>query len=243
MNSDNRTILITGGTRGIGRSLVDHYLKRGWKVISTGRTETSVSEGKKRQPQVEWHACDLARPEQRAAFAEAIGDRDLNVVIHNASIQQARDYFEPFEEEYSETEETEINFLAPIDLTRRLLANVLGPRGHLVYITSGLAIAPKQSSPIYCANKSGLRTFTKSFRQQALMHNTGVRVTEAIMTLVDTDMTRGRGKGKISPDEAAHQVARGIEKCVDEIHVGKVKILMFLRRLMPNFAEQILIKV
>lgn len=243
MAQDKKNVLITGGTRGIGKALVEHYVSSGWSVISTGRSEETISVAKEAHPDAQWLACDMAVPSQRAMFSEKLADIPLDLIIHNAGIQQARDYFKPDEESYSVSEETEINFLAPIELTRSFMSNVKKTGGHLVYITSGLAIAPKQSSPIYCANKAGLRTFVKSLRQQSIMHNSGVLVTEVIMALVDTDMVRGRGKGKITPAEAARQITEGIEKRSDEIHIGKVKGLMFLRKLMPNLAERLLIKL
>ena len=243
MAKNKKTVLITGGTRGIGKALVEHYDNCNWYVISTGRSEDSIKTVKEIYPSVKWFACDMAISSQRTRFSEQLFDTPLHLVIHNAGIQQARDFFKPEEESYLVKEETEINFLAPIELTRSLMGNVKKTRGHLVYITSGLAIAPKQSSPIYCANKAGIRTFVKSLRQQSIMHNSGVLVTEVIMALVDTDMTRGRGKGKISPREAARQITEGIEKRSKEIHIGKVKGLMFLRKLMPNLAERLLIKL
>ena len=243
MAQDKKNVLITGGTRGIGKALVDYYINNGWSVISTGRSEETIGEAKEAQPSVQWLACDMAVPSQRAVFSEKLADKPLDLIIHNAGIQQARDYFKPGDELYSVSEETEINFLAPVELTRSLMGNIKNSGSHLVYITSGLAIAPKQSSPVYCANKAGLRTFVKSLRQQSIMHNSGLLVTEVIMALVDTDMTRGRGKGKISPEEAAHQIIEGIDKRSEEIHIGKVKGLMFLRKLMPNLAERLLIKL
>lgn len=243
MKQDKKTVLVTGGTRGIGKALVEHYVSKGYFVISTGRSEETVRTAKKVYPNVQWLACDMAIPSQRARFSEQLVDRSLDLIIHNAGIQQARDYFKPTEELYSITDETEINFLAPVALTRYLMDNIKKTKGHLVYITSGLAIAPKQSSPVYCANKAGLRTFVKSLRQQSIMHNSEILVTEVIMALVDTDMTRGRGKGKITPAEAARQITEGIEKRSKEIHIGKVKGLMFLRKLVPNLAERLLIKL
>jgi len=243
MEQNKKTVLITGGTRGIGKALVEYYVSHGDCVISTGRSEETVSAMKKSYPEVRWLACDMALPVQRASFSKQLENTPLDLIIHNAGVQQARDYFEPKEEFYSINEETEINFLAPVELTRSLMGNIKKTGGHLVYITSGLAIAPKQSSPIYCANKAGLRTFVKSLRQQSIIHHSNVLVTEVIMALVDTDMTKGRGKGKITPKEAARQITAGIAKSSEEIHIGKVKILMFLRKLMPNLAERLLIKL
>ncbi|VAW83944.1 PROBABLE OXIDOREDUCTASE PROTEIN(EC:1.-) [hydrothermal vent metagenome] len=243
MTQDKKTVLVTGGTRGIGKALVDSYVRSDWHVIATGRSEETIITAQKTYPSVQWIACNMAIPSERSRFSKQLEDTPLDLIIHNAGIQQARNYFKPMEESYSVTNETEINFLAPVELTRSLMDNIKKTAGHLVYITSGLAIAPKQSSPIYCANKAGLRTFVKSLRQQSIMYDSGVLVTEVIMALVDTDMTRGRGKGKILPTEAARQITKGIEKRCKEIHIGKVKGLMLLRKLMPNLAEQMLIKL
>jgi len=243
MAQDKKTVLVTGGTRGIGKALVEYYVSKACCVISTGRSEETIRTAKEAYPTVQWLACDMAIPSQRTRFSEQLVNTSLDLIIHNAGIQQARDYFKPTEEAYSITEETEINFLAPVELTGSLMDNIKKTKGHLVYITSGLAIAPKQSSPVYCANKAGLRTFVKALRQQSVMHNSDILVTEVIMALVDTDMTQGRGKGKITPVEAARQITEGIEKRSKEIHIGKVKGLMFLRKLMPNLAERLLIKL
>ncbi len=243
MAQNKKTVLVTGGTRGIGKALVEHYVSRGYCVISTGRSEETMGVAKSAYPDVQWFACDMAVPAERAKFSDALAEKPLHLIIHNAGIQQARDYFKPKDEPYSVNEETQINFLAPVELTRSLMSNVKKTGGHLVYITSGLAIAPKQSSPVYCANKAGLRSFVKSLRQQSIMHNSNVLVTEVIMAMVDTDMTRGRGKGKITSAQAAHQITAGIKKRSEEIHIGKVKSLMLLRKLMPNRAERLLIKL
>jgi uncharacterized oxidoreductase len=72
----------------------------------------------------------------------------------------------------------------------------------IVNVTSGLALAPKQSAPVYCAAKAGLRSFTKSLRYQERARAPHVRVVEVLPPLVDTDMTRGRGRGKMSREPA-----------------------------------------
>ena len=60
------------------------------------------------------------------------------------------------------------------------------------------------------------------------------------MALVDTGMTAGRGRGKISPAKAARGVLRGIERGEDEIWIGKTKLLRVLNRLSPRLVERIM---
>lgn len=236
-----KTVLITGGTRGVGQALVDVYLEQGFEIVATGTSENSVGLARERYPDVEWHTLNMAQASSIRCFAAQLGSRKLDIVIHNAGVQQLRNLFDPAQERLSVEEETTVNFIGPITLTQALFQNVAQCGGTWIFVTSGLAIAPKQSAPIYCANKAGLRVFCKAFNGQVKQYNGDVRVCEAILPLVDTDMTKGRGKGKISPLQAAKEIARGAQKGKKEIYVGKVKLFMRIRSLFPNFIENILL--
>jgi len=83
---DKKTVLITGGTRGIGKALVEHYVNRGYWVIATGRSEETVSAAQKAHPNVQWLACNMALPAQRTRFSEQLSDTPLDLIIHNAGI-------------------------------------------------------------------------------------------------------------------------------------------------------------
>ncbi len=238
----HKTVLITGGTRGIGKALVQHYCNHGYKVIATGSSEQSMENSRIAFEDVRWLVCNLKCVVSIEKFAMALGDQPLHMVIHNAGVQQSRDLFVAGDETIDIEDETMINFTGPIMLTRLLFDNVQRVSGTWVFVTSGLAIAPKQSSPIYCANKAGLRAFCKSFNGQIKLHNSDIKVCEAIMPLVDTDMTQGRGKGKISPQQAAQEIFDGAAKGKKEIHIGKIRILMKIRSLFPNLIENIMLK-
>lgn len=237
-----KTVLITGGTRGIGRALVTHYLNNHYHVFATGSSEKSMAKSRLSFPNVDWIKCDLKSVQSIEEMAKALSEQSFDIVIHNAGVQQARDLFNVNEEAITIEDETMINFTAPILLTRLLFDNVLRVSGTWVFVTSGLAIAPKQSSPIYCANKAGLRTFCKSFNGQIALHNSQVNVCEAVMPLVDTEMTQGRGKGKISAQQAAQEIFVGAAKGKKEIHIGKMRMVMIARSLFPNFIENIMHK-
>ena len=55
-------------------------------------------------------------------------------------------------------------------------------------------------------------------------------------------MTRGRGKGKITPEQAAEEIVAGALKGQAEIKVGKMRAVMLLRKLFPNTIENIMLK-
>ncbi len=237
-----KTILITGGTRGIGRALAEQYLARGFAVIATGSTPRSVDQARTALPQIDWQVCDLREQADLAALCQHIGRRALDRVVHNAGVQQARNWFSPGGEAISIEDETRINFTAPVLLTRALFDNVHSAHGRWIFITSGLAIAPKQSAAVYCANKAALRVFCKSLNGQIAVTGSPIKVCEAILPLVDTAMTQGRGRGKISPEQAAAEIIRGAERGLAEIYVGKVRWLMRLRAFWPNGAENLMIR-
>lgn len=235
--------LVTGGTRGIGRALVEGLLQRGARVTATGRNAASLEAARTALPQVQWIASDLADAGARAALAAQLTPAGLSLVIHNGGVQQLRRFDEAGDDEaISVQQEVDVNLVAPIDLSRRLLpALAAQPQAALVFISSGLALAPKQSSPVYCASKAGLRSFAKALRAQQRLAARPVRVIEALPPLVDTDMTRGRGRGKLSAEAAARQILDGIAAGRSEIDVGATRWLRALMRLSPAWGERLMI--
>ena len=233
----SRRVLVTGGTRGIGAALVEALLARGDCVVATGRTAASMAEARVRWPTVQWEALDLAQPVAWPAWLEGLGAERFDLVILNAGIQVLRDFTDPGEGELAIEEELRVNLAAPMAMARALPA-VLAPGATVVFVTSGLALAPKRSSPVYCASKAGLRSFTKSLRAQ--WEPLGWNVTEALPPLVDTDMTRGRGSRKMSARDAARQMLDGIDAGRDEIDIGATRLLRALLRLSPALGERIM---
>jgi uncharacterized oxidoreductase len=233
----SRRVLVTGGTRGIGASLVQALLVRGDRVVATGRTAASVAEAASRWPTVHWHVLDLSTPINWPTWLDSLGGERLDLVILNAGIQVLRDFTDPDDDEIGIEEELRVNLAAPMAMARALPA-VLAPAATVVFVTSGLALAPKRSSPVYCASKAGLRSFTKSLRAQwaAL----GWNVVEALPPLVDTDMTRGRGTRKISAEATALQLLAGVDAGRDEIDIGATRLLRALVRLSPALGERVM---
>lgn len=241
-----KTVLVTGGTRGIGQQMVRQLIQAGARVVSTGQSTGSVASARNASPTAEWIACDLADSRSRAALLEALQQHALDVVIHNAGVQQERAWAGTpglvDSVEISVAREIDINLMAPIELTRQLLpALALRPDARIVFVTSGLALAPKSASPVYCATKAGLRSFAKALRGQLRACGSSIQVIEALPPLVDTDMTRGRGKGKISAEAAARKILAGVAAGRPEVDVGMTRLLRAIMRLSPALGETIMI--
>jgi uncharacterized oxidoreductase len=160
-------------------------------------------------------------------------------LINNAGLQQLLDFREGGVTAEAIEREIATNLTAPIELTRLLLPALRErPEAMILNITSGLAVVPKASAPIYCATKAALRSFSKSLRWQ--LEGTSVRVVEALPPLVDTAMTTGRGTNKLTATECARLILRGVSRGHREIPVGQTRLLMALSRLSPALAEGVM---
>ncbi len=106
----------------------------------------------------------------------------------------------------------------------------------IVNVSSALGLVPKMQAPVYCGTKAGIHIFSKSLRYQL----DKVKVFEIIPALVDTEMTAGRGKGKISPQQLADEFIRAFKKNLYEVSIGKVKLLKIINRIGPRLADKIM---
>ena len=168
MQLEENTILITGGTSGIGLALAGLLQKQN-TVIVCGRNPKHIEKTRGLYPRLHVWTCDLADSNSRARLAERVQREfpELNLLINNAGIQHTLDFTEPANHCALITEEITINLTAQIDLVDRLLPLLLSrPAAAVVNITSALALTPKQSAPVYCATKAAMRNFTRALRYQ-----------------------------------------------------------------------------
>lgn len=242
---EGKRVVLTGPTRGIGRALAEQLVSRGAVVLGVARPSAALD-----RVAAELGAgfvplpCDLADPVARAALlADLTGPlAPVDALINNAGIQVNRDYLTEDPQGVGDeiAAEVAVNLIAPLHLAAAL-APYLAARpdgGVVLNITSALALVPKRSAPVYCATKAGLQSFTTALRYQA--EGSGLRVVEGVMALVDTDMTAGRGRGKITAEQAAAEVLAGLENRQPRIWVGKTRALRLIHRLAPGLAARIL---
>lgn len=232
----NKTILITGGTSGIGRELVRLLAPCNHLIIVIGRNSERLKRVEQAHANVHTYACSLDDgPSLRCRLTEIITEYpNISVVVNNAGIQVTPTFLDDDFCFDSIAEEIITNLTAPVCLSALMLPSMLKLNEPCAFIniTSGLALFPKRESAVYCATKAGLRNFSKSFRYQ--LEPTKIAVHEAVLPLVDTPMTRGRGSNKISAAEVARAIIKGVERDKAEIYVGKARLLPLLSRLCPS---------
>ena len=183
-----RTVLVTGGTSGIGLALARRFAAAGSRVVVCGRRADRLREIEEAEPRVRGIASDLAdEAARRALVAKVTADMpELDVLVNNAGIQRRMDL--PREQDAAGIrEEIAINLEAPIHLATLLLPRFLArPYAAIVNVTSGLAFTPLARVPVYCATKAALHSFTLSLRRQ--LEGTAVDVVEIAPPAVDTDL-------------------------------------------------------
>ena len=218
-----------------GRESVWH-----WQIVC-GRNVKKLEAVQKEHPTLFTFPCDITSEQDQQGLVEHITQKypKLNILVNNAGIQHNYDFADTKSHIEVIEEEVNINLLAQLKLTDRFLPILMGsPNAAVVNITSALALVPKQSAPVYCATKAAMHNFTKALRYQ--LERTPIKVFEIIPPLVDTEMTKGRGKGKMTPEALATEALRGIESNKYEIQIGKTKILFALNRLLPSVAKRII---
>jgi short-subunit dehydrogenase involved in D-alanine esterification of teichoic acids len=229
------TVLITGGTSGIGLALAKQFLAVKNTVIITGRSAAKLAAVRDHLPTV---ITELADMTDRRALEQLAGTYgDVNILINNAAIQHNYDLADPNIPVEQIDQELDTNLVGPLVLTKLFLPQLLRKSAAaIVNISSGLAVVPKQSAPVYCGSKAALHIFTQALRWQ--LEGSSVRVFEVIPPLVDTAMTRGRGSGKTTPEAVVAEFWTDFARDHYEMRIGKTKLLFALHRLLPRMAER-----
>lgn len=189
MKITGNTILITGGTSGIGLGLALRLHEAGNSVIVAGRRENLLDEITAAHPDVDALVLDVEDPDSiaRARDTLAVSHPDLNVLINNAGIMLQESVLDPAGLETAE-KHVMINLLGTIRMTYAFLPQLVRtPDAAVINVTSSLAFVPFPITPTYSATKAALHSFSQSLRIQLAAH-TGIQVIEIIPPSVRTTL-------------------------------------------------------
>jgi uncharacterized oxidoreductase len=233
--------LVTGASSGIGRALSLRLADHGVRVIALGRQQRALDELAATNALITPVCADLSQIAELQALSRQLirTHPDLGCIIHNAGIQCNLRFDDEASTTHSIQHEVDTNLVAPLVLTRALLAHLQSqPQAWIVNVTSGLGYVPKSTSAVYCATKAALHLFTQGLQVQ--LRGTDVHAVEAVMPLVDTPMTAGRGSGKLSADEAARQIIAGLQSGRNTLWIGKAKAVPWLMRIAPGVLRRVM---
>jgi len=229
MNLSNNTVLITGGSTGIGLAMAEQYLNAGSKVIICARKQEKLDEAKKKFPALSTYLCDVMDKTQREALAQkVISDfPGLNILVNNAGVQRQNNFVKGVDMT-SVAEEIETNFMAYVHFSALFIPHLMSkPAAAIVNVGSGLGFVPIARMPVYCATKAAVHSFSWSLRHQ--LKDSSVKVFEIIPPIVDTDLDHGTRPASfrgMPVGDFINQVMPGIESNTFEIAVGMSKGLV-----------------
>lgn len=238
MNLSGNTILITGGSSGLGLEMSKRFLELGNKVIICSRSSEKLNQTKKLLPKVITYQCDISEKEQCEKLIEWIESNHagINIIINNAAIVNKTSFVNDKDIINKLYDEVNTNFIAPICLIKLLYPVLLkNENPSIINITTGLAYVPRAAYPFYNATKAGLHSFTQVLRYQ--LNDSPVKIFEVLFPVVDTPWHKGNPpKIAITPQKAVAEMLSGLDKNKTEIRVGAVKLLYFLHKIAPKFA-------
>jgi NAD(P)-dependent dehydrogenase (short-subunit alcohol dehydrogenase family) len=201
MQIRGRTALVTGASRGLGRTFVAALLDRGAeKVYAAARTPESVAAARDRfGDRVVPVELDVTVAEDRRAVAESCGDLDL--LVSNAGLAPSGRVLDTDEAVCRET--FEVNVFGPLALVQALAPGLRQRHGGVLFVNSVTGLVVSRSSPVYGASKAAARMLALALREQLAAD--GVVVTTSHPGFIDTDMAAEVPYPKASPDEVVER--------------------------------------
>jgi NAD(P)-dependent dehydrogenase (short-subunit alcohol dehydrogenase family) len=205
MTLADKTILVTGAGRGLGKALVDEALSRGAHTVYAGTRQPLTHPDERVTPLT----LDVTNAEQIAAAAETVGS--LDILINNAGIYG----YEDVADRAALERQLGVNLFGPYGVIQALVPRLVESKGAIVNVLSLAAVAAVPISPAYSISKAAAFSLTQSLR--ATLAGQGVDVHAVLPGPVDTDMVRDLDIPKASPQSVARAILDGLAKGEEEI--------------------------
>jgi uncharacterized oxidoreductase len=242
MKLTENTILVTGGSKGIGLELATQFLKLGNTVIITGRNLNRLNEVKKKYPKLNIIQSDAGKPVDIKSLYEIVSIQfpKLNVLINNAGIMRKLNLNDTSLDLENINQEIAINLSGPIRMVNQFLPLLkLQQHAAIMNVSSGLAFVPFPISPVYSATKAGVHFYTQTLRIQ--LKNSNIKVFELAPPLTNTELQNAftpddmKGTQVMETSKMIEVAIKGFSNDTMEIRPGQSNLLKFMSRLAPQF--------
>lgn len=241
MQLTNNTILITGGSSGIGLALGRKLKVLGNQVILLGRNKPKLQELEKEGFHI--LVCDLSNEEdiEKTVVQLLNSYPNLNMLFNNAGVQYNYNFLENQISMDKVSKEIAINITGQMLLTQQLIPQLVNSKQALIVnTTSGLGAFPKKDALVYSASKAAMRNFT--FGLRSCLADSGVKVVEFIPPVTDTHMTKGRNTAKMSAEKLVDIILPQLKNKRNILTTGKMRLFLIIAFLFPSLAEKIVNK-
>ena len=236
MKTSGNTVLITGGSAGIGLEIAKLLSAQNNHVIITGRNPERLAQAAAQLSNVTAIVSDVSKQAETDKLVKTL-EQDfpqLNLVINNAGRAFAYPLSDKAGAFEKAADEMLTNYLSVINLTEKLLPLLSRHEtAGIVNVTSIVAFAPFAGAPTYAASKAALHSYTQSLR----VTFPALHVFELMPPLVNTDFSQEIGGSKgIPPQQVATEFLAALEQDQYEIHVGGTEQIYQLMLSSPQAA-------
>jgi short-subunit dehydrogenase len=207
-------VLITGATGAIAQALISALEARGAAKIYAAARDISGLTASARLVPIRMDVTSDDEVVEAAALAA-----DVTLLINNAGVNHNTAFMLAPDLAIAR-EEIEINYLAPLRLTRAFAPALIQNRGAVLNVLTILARVNLPLMGSYCASKAAGLSLTQGLRGELMPK--GVRVIAVMPGAVDTRMTAGLPIPKMAPVDAAAEILDGFEAGEEDIYVGEM---------------------
>lgn len=225
MKTTNNTVLITGGSAGIGLEIAKLLSENGNKVIITGRNESRLQQASAQLKNVSAIVSDVSNAQDVENLVSQIKTEfpDLNMVINNAGRALVYNITEENINGFEKAEdEMRTNYLSIIRLNEKLLPILkTNDEPTIVNVSSVVAFVPGFLAT-YSASKAALHSYTRYLR--LALKDANLNVFELMPPLVNTEFSAPiGGENGVPASFVAEQLLAGLEQDNYEIRVGQTE--------------------
>ena len=174
--------VVTGGSRGIGRAIVERMYADGAQVVTCGRGDRPAY----LPDDVRWVRADVARPDDVSRLVADAHDAfgPVSALVNNAGVLVARTVADSTDDDWDQ--QVGVNCRGVFNTSRAVLPDMTEHGGVIVNIGSISGVVADLSSALYNASKAFVHALTRSI---AIDHGPQVRCNAVLPGWIETDMT------------------------------------------------------
>ncbi|TLS36709.1 SDR family NAD(P)-dependent oxidoreductase [Pseudalkalibacillus caeni] len=239
---ENKSVIVTGGSKGIGKDIALSFAENGAKVVIVGRDENALrqttDELKKINADSFYVSADLNSFAEIKRMTDTAADYmgSIDVLVNNAGINRAKPAMEVTEEDWDLTLDTNLKaaFFCSQQAANYMMAN---KSGKIINIASQMAFVGYYKRAAYCASKGGMVQLTKALAVE--WATDGINVNAVAPTFIETELTAKMFEDKAFEQDVYSRIPLG--KLADAEDVSSAT--MFLSSKLSKFITGETIKV
>jgi uncharacterized oxidoreductase len=243
MKLKNKTILITGGSSGIGLEAVAHCLNEGMKVIVCGRNTAKNNLVRQKYKTVTVIDCDITDENEVYLMYQLIaGAGGIDILYNNAAVINMYGLLTDNKNTVTfAADEMAVNYTAVIRLNSLFMDMLLmREEAAIIHTTSAAATVPVSFIATYCSSKAALQSYTVSLRHELKKAVSRIKVFELIPPVTDTEAVKEFKGKKVSTSTVVKALIKGLKNDTLTIRVTVAKLLYYINRFFPGAAHKMI---